>query len=427
MGNGDDIFGGFFDFNGDGKTTWDEEWIAYKIIEDVERETRAEDSNYSPVLLDDEDIYAWRETVEENDYDIDPCDFETEEEYLDAIDEAEETYGWRNYVAENNYDIDPREYETEEEYLDAVETAEEETVEVQRASEYYNENIPVSVAIDLNVEMDALDRLDAVKESDFPNKIVYDAFCEKVKTEGGLMFFCDEETKDECLRRCNFILENYENLIAANYLSVETEEFLYVQAVTDHFDLPVPLPKKVNLTELLKRVYKKDKELTFAIWRWCIDNFGPYTEYQDDKSPELSVIIIADGGYIGSDFIEKTVDYIIEHPEFGRKLMKLAPWADEKYGQLFILLIRRKQVVLARELFAICVEKDFDAEDFACLVRGMLGECLNYEETNSMKMLEQHMFPIVKTINDSDIRIYVDEWQEEIDEYYRYFEENDDD
>ena len=30
----DDIFGGFFDFNGDGKTDIGEEWVGYKIIED---------------------------------------------------------------------------------------------------------------------------------------------------------------------------------------------------------------------------------------------------------------------------------------------------------------------------------------------------------------------------------------------------------
>lgn len=35
MGFFDDTFGGFFDFNGDGKTTWDEEWIAYKILDDI--------------------------------------------------------------------------------------------------------------------------------------------------------------------------------------------------------------------------------------------------------------------------------------------------------------------------------------------------------------------------------------------------------
>ena len=28
----DDIFGGFFDFNGDGKTDIGEEWVGYKIM-----------------------------------------------------------------------------------------------------------------------------------------------------------------------------------------------------------------------------------------------------------------------------------------------------------------------------------------------------------------------------------------------------------
>ena len=44
MGFFDDIFGGFFDFNGDGKTTWDEQWIAYKIMQDIENETKKENS-----------------------------------------------------------------------------------------------------------------------------------------------------------------------------------------------------------------------------------------------------------------------------------------------------------------------------------------------------------------------------------------------
>ena len=36
--NNDDIFGGFFDFNGDGKTDIGEEWVGYKIIEDCMKE-----------------------------------------------------------------------------------------------------------------------------------------------------------------------------------------------------------------------------------------------------------------------------------------------------------------------------------------------------------------------------------------------------
>ncbi len=38
MSKNDDFFGGMFDFNGDGNTTWDEQWVAFKILEDIENE-----------------------------------------------------------------------------------------------------------------------------------------------------------------------------------------------------------------------------------------------------------------------------------------------------------------------------------------------------------------------------------------------------
>ena len=34
----DDFFGGLFDFNGDGKTTWDEKFLAYNIFEETTKE-----------------------------------------------------------------------------------------------------------------------------------------------------------------------------------------------------------------------------------------------------------------------------------------------------------------------------------------------------------------------------------------------------
>ena len=34
------LFGGLFDFNGDGKTTWDEEYLAFKIFEECTKRGR---------------------------------------------------------------------------------------------------------------------------------------------------------------------------------------------------------------------------------------------------------------------------------------------------------------------------------------------------------------------------------------------------
>ena len=46
MGFFDDFLGtDIFDFNGDGKTTWDEEMIAFKIIDDVFGKSEDESDN----------------------------------------------------------------------------------------------------------------------------------------------------------------------------------------------------------------------------------------------------------------------------------------------------------------------------------------------------------------------------------------------
>jgi len=49
----DDIFGGFFDLNGDGKTSPDEEWFAYMFFDEMYKEfKKAKEES----LYDNDDI-----------------------------------------------------------------------------------------------------------------------------------------------------------------------------------------------------------------------------------------------------------------------------------------------------------------------------------------------------------------------------------
>lgn len=48
--NKNDLFGGMFDFNGDGKTTLDEEYLAYKIFEETTKEDNKTDDDYTPTF-----------------------------------------------------------------------------------------------------------------------------------------------------------------------------------------------------------------------------------------------------------------------------------------------------------------------------------------------------------------------------------------
>ena len=54
--NGKGLLGGLFDFNGDGKTTWDEEYLAFKIFEECTKEDDTDDD----FLSDDLDLFSSR-------------------------------------------------------------------------------------------------------------------------------------------------------------------------------------------------------------------------------------------------------------------------------------------------------------------------------------------------------------------------------
>ena len=97
------LFGGLFDFNGDGKTDLGEEFIAYKIFEECVKGNDDTDDDLS--LDDDLDLdlipskdYSWRSYCEDgSEFCVFPEDYETEEEYEEALNDAK--YAWRNTPA----------------------------------------------------------------------------------------------------------------------------------------------------------------------------------------------------------------------------------------------------------------------------------------------------------------------------------------
>ena len=71
-----------------------------------------------------------------------------------------------------------------------------------------------------------------------------------------------------------------EHLVAARYLTLEGN-FLYAQAIKDHFSVPCTLPeettkREIRLDEILRKIARYDADLSIRIWDWCIDHFLPY-------------------------------------------------------------------------------------------------------------------------------------------------------
>ena len=103
---------GLFDFNRDGKTDFSEHFLAYGIFQAVMNSR--ESSNHF------HDDYGWRDFCEDGfEYDVDPEDYDTEEEYMEALNK--EKYGWRETCEDGfDYGVDPEDYETEEEYMEML-------------------------------------------------------------------------------------------------------------------------------------------------------------------------------------------------------------------------------------------------------------------------------------------------------------------
>ena len=107
---------------------WQKEMREY--IESVERD--CDKYEYSR-------LFAWREKYKDSD--INPTYYESEQEYLEAVEERK--YGWRKYCT-NRFGIDPNDYKTRAEYdavINAEYTKEREARARERAADPRNTNL----------------------------------------------------------------------------------------------------------------------------------------------------------------------------------------------------------------------------------------------------------------------------------------------
>ena len=94
------LFDFLFDLDGDGKVEADEEFISMMMLNHMEKEMREESSDIDD-FDDDFDSYSysdsqsnqpdtsWRDTCEDGyEYGLEPQEYDEEEEYLDALNEA---------------------------------------------------------------------------------------------------------------------------------------------------------------------------------------------------------------------------------------------------------------------------------------------------------------------------------------------------
>lgn len=426
MGFFDNPFGGLFDFNKDGKEDLGEQWIAYKIFEESTKSTES----------DNED-YGWRRFCEDGfEFGIDPEDYETEEEYNEALEEAK--YGWRNTVEDGlEFGIDPEDYETEEEYNDALYEAKDgwrDTVEDgldfgvdpedYKTEEEYNEALEEAINASVSAEETNADDEKEIKESDYPNKRQYKAAA--TLYEHGVIYIgegYEKRVKD----RCRFILEQSDRIVAANYLTVDGD-FLFSQAVKDNFELPVTLPdedeeSEFPLRDILKKIQRKNVPLALKIWEWCIEKFLPYADYSSSDRRSMTTDVL-NGMYIFTDDFKKAFrKYLSEHAGFRTKLIREADDVPRNLSDLIVNMIKDGYTDAAVAMFDDGLFKaDGKWKKVNNLMNGLISSSKNYDELETIEFVEYNFLPKMSEYSDGMILDEVEFWQQDIEEYKKTVE-----
>lgn len=418
----DNPFGGMFDFNGDGKEDFGEQWLGYKIFEECTKEENDDDDYSSDLDFTDfssENDYSWRQYVEV-DYSLGvfPENYETEEEYLKAFNE--EKYAWREDCEDGfEYGLDPEDYETEDEYNEALEEARE-------VYEGGSNGDSVNIGLIFSVECPALDKLQAIKESDFPNKRRYNA---AYNLANEFLIYSNEEYKNQEKACCKFIVENADTVLAANYLTHDNG-FIYAQAVKDNFDLPISLPdedetSEYGIHEILSKIAKKDIDLSLKVWAWLVENFLPYAQYSSWATKELTFYVFDYIRDFPDKFVPALAHYLNDNPEFCNTVVSAHEEAD---GALCIVIaeaIKEGLLDFSVELFKLGLEvADGRWKEINKLVSGVLCFCKNWNELESIEFFQTNMLPLVKAIDIGMVQDEIEGWENEIAEYVAYVEKD---
>lgn len=429
-------FGGIFDFDGDGKEDFAEQFLGFKMLEEAEKEDEEIDIDDPNLTFEeqqflDEMLYGWHDKCEDGskygiypenyvtlyDYNealneakygwrryvqpsfelnIDPEDYETEEEYNEALNEAK--YGWRDYVEENlELNIYPEDYETEEEYLDALEEAE-------RDRDYYGET-----ADNNDNEHGCFDCPSDLK-SFLPMNISIPV---KVSIE---------RSDSEYDNRFQFIEKHKEVLIAAKYLTKDGD-FLYSQAIKDNFELPVTLPDENNQSELsfekiINKIARKNEVLALDVWAWCIEHFLPYSDYAPYSRGKMTNELI-NSFFKFSDNFKKTLgQYLEEHNDFRKNLIINADKIPTYLAEFLVLLIKNNYNNTARAMFEDAIQKsDGSWKEINHLTDSLISSSKNYDELETIEFIESELLPQVKKYPDGMIQDEIEFWEKDIADY----------
>lgn len=254
------------------------------------------------------------------------------------------------------------------------------------------------------------DEYEEPNEEDYPNKRRYEAAKE--------LFFWGDTDYDES-RRYHFILEKGDELIAANYMTVNNG-FLFAQAIKDHFTLPIALPdedekSKMKLKDILLKLNRKDMQLTFEVWDWCTEHFLPYADYICGSRRSITGEVLDYIGDFTENFERAFTVYVLEHPEFRKKVIRGADRIPLGLGWIIFEAFQNNLPDIAKVMFEdalVCANGDW--QEINSFIDTTIRRLSDYEDLELIKFIEDECVAILNEYEDPMITEEIEVWEEKL-------------
>lgn len=385
----DNPFGGMFDFNRDGREDFGEQWLALKIFEECAKQ------NNSP---------------SDDSFDV-PCSRHYDDAMLYDSFDCDSSQDWRDFCDDgSDVGLDPYDFESEEEYEEALAEA--------------RVPAPNPITLTINVEIPGMKALSAIKPADYPNKRKYYAAYHLCDAQQGTAYIPDDTTVEAEIERCRFILDS--DTIAAKYLTV-FNGFLYAQAVKEHFALPVEIPDEDDTietvwTDLMLEVAEEDPELAVEIWGWCIKQFGPYPQYMQDRRTLYNFTMCSISDY-PEEFLDIAARSIGSDPEFCDKLLTRSPEFPGCCAPLIVKALEMGMPQKAALMFiAAMLNPAGKGKDFEELIEEIISHCSDWETLETMESFQANILPIIQKMDNKRIVRLYPQFAKKVEDYIRYVE-----